>query len=313
VQYCQWKWLWPQNVKGFGITTNHKLISEIQGNKIEDIVSNYLKVTHVEITSLDLHSPQPSESSVANFSTWLVLGLAISQNRGHTTELGISEIETVEGEANIKKIQKHHKRCKRITKRTYIVIDWNHLPDDFRIRITDDLGVQKKKHVNRFCPWNESGLAKISRRRTAKRDRARFVFKKFTTFKNSFDLKDDFKMYVSEPRVSLNKILPEKTESKTEEQKQNNEAKAIAHGRSKRKISNEAKPRTENDSRNVLKYQAMIASNLLNKYYPNNQDYQSLDELYKRLSLSWPLKILSQVTDTEPASHIENRLPLLKA
>ncbi|KAH8557086.1 hypothetical protein BGW37DRAFT_515976 [Umbelopsis sp. PMI_123] len=101
-------------------------------------------------------------------------------------------------------------------------------------------------------------------------------------------------MYVAEPRVSLNKILPEKTESKTEEQKQNNEAKAIAHGRSKRKISNEAKPRTENDSRNVLKYQAMIASNLLNKCYPNNQDYQSLDELYKRLSLSWPLKILSQ-------------------
>jgi hypothetical protein len=30
---------YDNNFEGFGITTNHKLISEIQGNKIENIVS----------------------------------------------------------------------------------------------------------------------------------------------------------------------------------------------------------------------------------------------------------------------------------
>ncbi|GAB5587405.1 hypothetical protein Unana1_02305 [Umbelopsis nana] len=38
---------YDNNIIGFGITTNHKLISEIQGNKIEDIVSKYLKVDGV--------------------------------------------------------------------------------------------------------------------------------------------------------------------------------------------------------------------------------------------------------------------------
>ena len=64
---------------------------------------------------------------------------------------------------------------------------------------------------------------------------------------------------------------------------------------------------------NAVKYQAMIAYNLLKKCYPNNQDYQSLDELYGKLSLSRTLEMLSQVIDTELASHIKGRLPLLEA
>jgi hypothetical protein len=276
-------------------------------------------------------------------------------------------------------------------------------------------------------------------------DRARLAFKKFTTFKNSFDLKDGFKMYVAKLHVPPKKKELEKTESKRER------VKATASGRSTRKISNdEAKPRTANDSRkpalalkkahpivtlnvgdlsasvrratinpgfegkllttipslvrimsaakrlvqlatdlllmyvmeyfpyrdflsnqarsriftpllygkdggkvyqqnllrlvisgqkesvdidkfidglvhsnqeshqveggvNTVKYQAMIAYNLLKKCYPNNQDYQSLDELYGRLSVSRPLEMLSQVIDTELASHIKGRLPLLQA
>jgi hypothetical protein len=57
----------------------------------------------------------------------------------------------------------------------------------------------------------------------------------------------------------------------------------------------------------------MIAYNLLKKCYPNNQDYQSLDEFYGKLSLSRTLEMLSQVMDTERASHIKGSLPLLEA
>jgi hypothetical protein len=45
-------------------------------------------------------------------------------------------------------------------------------------------------------------------------DRARFAFKKFNTFKKSFDLKDGFKMYAAKPHIPSKKKKPEKTESK---------------------------------------------------------------------------------------------------
>lgn len=45
-------------------------------------------------------------------------------------------------------------------------------------------------------------------------DPARFAFKKFNTFKKSFDLKVGFKMYAAKLHIPSKKKKPEKTESK---------------------------------------------------------------------------------------------------